>query len=202
MSPVSRGFRHLHRASDEDAGRVPPGQYVTEGFPVLSAGPTPHTPLEKWTFSITQGGQKRKSWTWQEFQALPAETIAADIHCVTRWSKLGTEWRGVSVRALLGQIDHDAQYVRAFSDGGYTTNLPVKDVSDGQAWLAFDYDGQPLAPEHGGPARLLVPHLYFWKSAKWVRGLDLREVDEPGFWETYGYHMYGDPWREQRYAGD
>ena len=108
MSPVSRGFRHLHRASDEDAGRVPPGQYVTGGFPVLSAGPTPHTPLEKWTFSITQGGQIRKSWTWQGFQTLPAETIAADIHCVTRWSKLGTEWRGVSVDTLLDQTGYDA----------------------------------------------------------------------------------------------
>jgi len=169
MSPVSRGFRHLHRASDEDAGRLPPGQYVTEGFPVLSARPTPRTPLEEWTFAITQGGQTRKSWTWQEFRALPAVTITADIHCVTRWSKLGTQWRGVPVDTLL-------------------------DLAG--------YDGGPLQAEHGGPARLLVPHLYFWKNAKWVRGLDLRQADEPGFWEKYGYHMYGDPWREQRYAGD
>jgi DMSO/TMAO reductase YedYZ molybdopterin-dependent catalytic subunit len=202
MSPISRGFRHLHRASDEDAGRVPPGQYVTKGFPVLSAGPTPRTPLEKWTFSITQGGQIRKSWTWQEFRALPTETIAADIHCVTRWSKLGTEWRGVSVDTLLGQAGYDAPYVMASCDGGYTTNLPIADVTAGQAWVAFGYDGGALEAEHGGPARLLVPHLYFWKSAKWVRGLDLRDTDEPGFWESYGYHMYGDPWREQRYAGD
>jgi Oxidoreductase molybdopterin binding domain len=135
MSPISRGFRHLHRASDEDAGRVPPGQYVTKGFPVLSAGPTPRTPLEKWTFSITQGGQIRKSWTWQEFRALPTETIAADIHCVTRWSKLGTEWRGVSVDTLLGQAGYDAPYVMASCDGGYTTNLPIADVTGGQAWV-------------------------------------------------------------------
>jgi DMSO/TMAO reductase YedYZ molybdopterin-dependent catalytic subunit len=202
MSPISRGFRHLHRASDEDAGRVPPGQYVTKGFPVLSVGPTPRTPLEKWTFSITQGGQIRKSWTWPEFRALPTETIAADIHCVTRWSKLGTEWRGVSVDTLLGQAGYDAPYVMASCDGGYTTNLPIADVTGGQAWVAFGYDGGALEAEHGGPARLLVPHLYFWKSAKWVRGLDLRDTDEPGFWESYGYHMYGDPWREQRYAGD
>ena len=202
MSPVSRGFRHLRRASDEDADRVPPGQYVTDGFPVLSAGPTPHTPLGKWTFSITQAGQTRKSWTWQEFQALPAETITADIHCVTRWSKLGTEWRGVPVETLLDQAGYDAPYVMAFCDGGYTTNLPIADVTGGQAWVAFGYDGGPLEAEHGGPARLLVPHLYFWKSAKWVRGLDLRGTDEPGFWEKYGYHIYGDPWREQRYAGD
>ena len=202
MSPVSRGFRHLRRASDEDADRVPPGQYLTDGFPVLSAGPTPHTPLDAWTFSVTQSGQTSKSWTRQEFRALPAETITADIHCVTRWSKLDTQWRGVPVDTLLGQAGHDAPYVLAFCDGGYTTNLPIDDVTGGQAWVAFGYDGGPLPPEHGGPARLLVPHLYFWKSAKWVRGLYLRDTDEPGFWETYGYHMYGDPWREQRYAGD
>jgi DMSO/TMAO reductase YedYZ molybdopterin-dependent catalytic subunit len=202
MSPVSRGFRHFRRAPDGQEGRVPPGQYVTDGFPVLSAGPTPHTPLQDWTFSITQAGQTRKSWTWQEFRALPAETVTVDVHCVTRWSKLGTQWRGVSVDTLLDQAGHDAPYVLAFCDGGYTTNLPVEDVTGGKAWVAFDYDGGPLDPEHGGPARLLVPHLYFWKSAKWVRGLDLRDADEPGFWETYGYHMYGDPWREQRYTGD
>jgi len=201
-SQVSRGFRHLRPASPAEAGRVPPGQHVTEGFPVLAAGPTPHTPLESWTFSITQGGQAKKSWTWAEFQALPAQTITVDIHCVTRWTKLGTQWRGVSVDTLLSQAGHDAPYVMAFSDGGYTTNLPVADVTGGRAWVAFGYDGEPLAPEHGGPARLLVPHLYFWKSAKWVRGLDLRETEEPGFWESYGYHLYGDPWKQQRYAGD
>ena len=202
MSPVSRGFRHLRRASDEDAAWVPPGQYVTEGFPVLSAGPTPHTPLEKWTFSITQDGQTRKSWTWQEFRELPAETITADIHCVTRWSKLDTQWRGVPVDTLLDQVEHDAGYVMAFCDGGYTTNLPIADVTSGRAWVAFGYDSGPLQAEHGGPARLLVPHLYFWKSAKWVRGLRLLDHDVPGFWENYGYHIYGDPWKEQRYAGD
>ena len=202
MSPVSRGFRHLRRASDEDAAWVPPGQYVTEGFPVLSAGPTPHTSLEKWTLSITQGGQTRKSWTWHEFRALPAETVTVDIHCVTRWSKLDTHWQAVSIDTLLAQVNHDAGYVLAFCDGGYTTNLPIADVTSGRAWVAFGYDGGPLQAEHGGPARLLVPHLYFWKSAKWVRGLDLRDHDEPGFWERYGYHMYGDPWKQQRYAGD
>jgi DMSO/TMAO reductase YedYZ molybdopterin-dependent catalytic subunit len=176
-----------------DADRVPPGQYVTEGFPVLSAGPTPHTPLTEWTFSVRQGGGTLKSWSWQEFQELPAEAVTTDIHCVTRWSKLGTEWRGVSVATLLGQVEHDA---------GYTTNLPVEDVTGGKAWVAFSYAGAPLEPEHGGPARLLVPHLYFWKSAKWVRGLELMDKNQPGFWETYGYHMYGDPWKEQRYQGD
>ena len=202
MSAVSRGFRHLHRTPAGKEDRVPSGQYVTDGFPVLSAGATPRAPLEKWTFSITQGGDTRKSWTWQELQALPAETVTVDIHCVTRWSKLDTQWRGVSLDTLLGQVGHDAGYVLAFCDGGYTTNLPVADVTGGRAWVAYEYDGQPLEPEHGGPARLLVPHLYFWKSAKWVRGVELLDHDEPGFWETYGYHMYGDPWKEQRYSGD
>ena len=202
MSPVSRGFHRRHREDAGEAGRVPPGQYVTTDFPVLSAGPTPHTPLGDWTFSIRQGGGTSKSWSWAEIQALPAEDVTVDIHCVTRWSKLDTGWRGVSVDTLLEQVEHDAGYVLAFADGGYTTNLPIEDVTDGKAWLAFGYDGEALPAEHGGPARLLVPHLYFWKSAKWVRGLDLLDHDEPGFWETYGYHMYGDPWKEQRYAGD
>ena len=202
MSPVSRGFRGRSRVPAEEEDRVPPGQHVTKDFPVLSAGPTPHTPLPEWTFSITQGGDTLKSWTWQEMQALPAETVTADIHCVTRWSKLGTGWRGVSVDTLLDQVVTEAPYVLAFCDGGYTTNLPAEDVTGGKAWVAFGYDGAPLEPEHGGPARLLVPHLYFWKSAKWVRGLELRDYDAPGFWETYGYHMYGDPWKQQRYVGD
>ncbi|HTS96779.1 MAG TPA: sulfite oxidase-like oxidoreductase [Streptosporangiaceae bacterium] len=202
MSPVSRGFHGRRRTPAGQEGRVPPGQYVTADFPVLSAGPTPHTPPEKWSFSITRAGQPAKSWTWAEMRSLPDETVTTDIHCVTRWSKLDTVWQAVSVDTLLAQVEHDARYVLAFCDGGYTTNLPLPDVMGGQAWLAFGYDGSPLAPEHGGPARLLVPHLYFWKSAKWVRGLELLDADEPGFWETYGYHMYGDPWREQRYAGD
>jgi DMSO/TMAO reductase YedYZ molybdopterin-dependent catalytic subunit len=199
MSLISRGFRG--RRAPADPGRVPPGQYVTEDFPVLSAGPTPHTPLTSWTFSIS-GGREPVTWTWEQFRALPAETVTADIHCVTRWSKLGTTWEGVSLDLLLGAVDHDASFVLAFSDGGYTANLPVADLTGGRAWVAFGYGGGPLAAEHGGPARLLVPHLYLWKSAKWVRGLRLSHTDKPGFWETYGYHMYGDPWREQRYAGD
>ena len=175
---------------------------MTEDFPVLSAGPTPHTATADWTFAIRQAGQTSKSWNWQEMRALPAEDVTVDIHCVTRWSKLDTRWQAVSIDTLLAQVDHEASYVLAFCDGGYTTNLPLADVTGGQAWLAYGYGGDALAPEHGGPARLLVPHLYFWKSAKWVRGLELLAEDEPGFWETYGYNMYGDPWREQRYAGD
>jgi DMSO/TMAO reductase YedYZ molybdopterin-dependent catalytic subunit len=198
--PISRDFRGRRRGEAEP-DRLPPGQYRTDDFPVLSAGPTPHTPLEAWTFTIVAGDEE-KSWTWDEFRALPSETVTADIHCVTRWSKLDTTWQGVSVDTLLAEVEHDASYVLASCDGGYTTNLPLEDVTGGKAWVAFAYDGEPLDPEHGGPARLLVPHLYFWKSAKWVRALVLRDEDEPGFWETYGYHMYGDPWQEQRYTGD
>ncbi len=202
MSHVSRGFHGRRRDPEGAGGRVPPGQYVTEDFPVLSAGPTPRTPLDQWTFTIGQPGGAARSWTWPEMRALPDEAVTTDIHCVTRWSKLDTRWQAVSLDTLLAQVTHDAAYVLAYCDGGYTTNLPLEDLTGGRAWLAFGYDGEPLAPEHGGPARLLVPHLYFWKSAKWVRGLRLLDSDEPGFWETYGYHMYGDPWQEQRYAGD
>ena len=201
MALISRGFQGRRRPPDE-SGRVPPGQYVTDDFPVLSAGPTPHTPLEEWDFSITGEVAEPMRWTWDEFHELPSETVTKDIHCVTKWSKLDTTWEGVSVDTLLARIETDAEYVTAFCDGGYTTNLPLEDVTDGKAWIAFAYDGEPLEPEHGGPARLLVPHLYFWKSAKWVRGLSLMNEDEPGFWEELGYHLYGDPWREQRYWGD
>jgi DMSO/TMAO reductase YedYZ molybdopterin-dependent catalytic subunit len=197
---VSRDFRGRRRREAEP-NRLPPGQYVTDDFPVLSAGPTPHTPLEQWTFSIRAGGEE-KSWSWDDLSGLPAETLTTDIHCVTRWSKFDTSWDGVSVDTLLAEVGGEAPYVLAFCDGGYTTNLPFEDVTGGKAWVAFAYDGEPLDPEHGGPARLLVPPLYFWKSAKWVRGLELRDDDEPGFWENYGYHNYGDPWREQRYSGD
>jgi DMSO/TMAO reductase YedYZ molybdopterin-dependent catalytic subunit len=201
MSFVSRGFQGKRRDPDT-SGRLPPGQYLTDGFPVLSAGPTPHTPLDEWSFRIVDGAEEPRRWSWDEFQALPSEEITVDIHCVTTWSKLDTAWEGVSVDTLLEGVETEAEYAVAFSDGGYTTNLPLEDLTDGKAWVAFGYDGEPLDPEHGGPARLLVPHLYFWKSAKWVRGLALRAEDEPGFWESNGYHMYGDPWREQRYWGD
>jgi len=203
-SPISRGF-HGRRHSTAD-GRLPPGQYETHDFPVLSAGPTPHVPIAKWDFAVRGLGSQVARWSWDEFQALPHETITRDIHCVTKWSKLDTVWEGVSVDVLLAEAAkhgiEPAPYVMAMSDGGYTTNLPLADVTGGKAWVAVRYAGEPLAPEHGGPARLLVPHLYFWKSAKWVRQLRFMEHDDPGFWEALGYHSYGDPWREQRYAGD
>jgi DMSO/TMAO reductase YedYZ molybdopterin-dependent catalytic subunit len=198
---ISRGFRG-RRHDDVDPARVPPGQYVTRDFPVLSAGPTPHSPLTEWHFTIRGLIDQPRSWTWEEFLALPSETITVDIHCVTKWSKLDTVWKGVALDALLDGVGTGAEYVLAFCDGGYTTNLPLADLTGGKAWIAYEYGGEPLEPEHGGPARLLVPHLYFWKSAKWVRGLELRADDEPGFWEYYGYHDYGDPWKEQRYRGD
>ncbi|RZU01882.1 DMSO/TMAO reductase YedYZ molybdopterin-dependent catalytic subunit [Kribbella rubisoli] len=197
---VTRGFQG--RRSTAESSQLPPGQYLTRDFPVLSAGPTPYTPLESWDFTVRGAVDTPVTWSWEEFRSLPAESFTVDIHCVTKWSKLDTSWRGVSVDALLGAASPRAEYVTAFCDGGYTTNLPVADLRGGQAWVVFEYDGNPLPPVHGGPARLLVPHLYFWKSAKWVRGLEIRADDEPGFWEMYGYHNYGDPWREQRYQGD
>jgi DMSO/TMAO reductase YedYZ molybdopterin-dependent catalytic subunit len=201
MSRISRGFTGRRRPV-ADPGRVPPGQYLTDDFPVLSAGPTPRTPLNEWSFTINGAVDDGRSWPWEEFIALPSETVTVDIHCVTKWSKLDTSWRGVSVDTLLENAETEAGYLTAWSDGGYTTNLALEDVTGGKAWVAYEYDGQPLDPEHGGPARLLVPHLYFWKSAKWVRGLTLTSDEEPGFWETYGYHNHGDPWLEQRYLGD
>ena len=199
---ISRGFRGRRREAPGVADRLPPGQYLTRDFPVLSAGPTPRTPLARWDFTLRGEIDAPRRWTWDEFRLLPSETITRDIHCVTKWSKLDTTWEGVSLDTLLAGAETSADYVVAFCDGGYTTNLPLEDVTDGKAWIAYGFDGEPLDSEHGGPARLLVPHLYFWKSAKWVRGLRLLDEDEPGFWESLGYHMYGDPWREQRYWGD
>jgi DMSO/TMAO reductase YedYZ molybdopterin-dependent catalytic subunit len=201
MAPISRGFAG-RRLPVADASRVPPGQYVTRDFPVLSAGPTPHTPLEEWRFTLDGAIDKPVSWQWSEFLALPAETITTDIHCVSKWSKLDTSWKGVSIDMLLEGVDSEARFLTAWCDGGYTTNLALEDVTGGRAWIAYEFGGKPLTAEHGGPARLLVPHLYFWKSAKWVRGLTLTVSDEPGFWETNGYHNHGDPWLEQRYQGD
>jgi DMSO/TMAO reductase YedYZ molybdopterin-dependent catalytic subunit len=199
---ISRGFRGRRREPEGASDRVPPGQYLVDGFPVLSAGPTPRTPLSDWSFSIEGDLDEPKTWSWEGFRALPSEEITRDIHCVTKWSKLDTTWEGVSVDTLLEGVDTAAGYVLAFADGGYTTNLPLEEVTGGKAWIAHTYEGEPLAPEHGGPARLLIPHLYLWKSAKWVRGLRLTAEDEPGFWESLGYHNQGDPWREQRYWGD
>ena len=198
MGIVSPGFTGRRRGGTD----LPPGQYLTHDFPVLSAGPTPHVLPEHWEFTVTTETGELYRWDWSALQQLPSEEITRDLHCVTRWSKLGTDWKGVSLDTLLADVETSADYVMAHSYGGYTTNLPLEDLLDGQAWIAYQYDGEPLAPEHGGPARLLVPHLYLWKSAKWVRGLVLSDTEDLGFWETAGYHEYGDPWKEQRYAGD
>ncbi|MET9001860.1 sulfite oxidase-like oxidoreductase [Amycolatopsis sp. Hca4] len=199
MGVVTPGFQGRARSGNP---RLPPGQYLAEDFPVLSAGPTPRVRTETWEFTVTTETGEKHTWSWAELMALPSEKPTVDIHCVTQWSKLDTRWRGVSVDTLVGGLATEADYVMVHAYGGYTTNLPLADLLDGQAWVAYEYGGKPLTPEHGGPARLLVPHLYFWKSAKWVRGLELKTRDEPGFWENAGYHDYGDPWREQRYQGD
>ncbi|MEV4482936.1 sulfite oxidase-like oxidoreductase [Micromonospora coxensis] len=196
---MSPGFQGRRRSGGP---ALPPGQYLTEDFPVLSAEPTPKVPLDTWEFVLATESGAEFRWSWPEFTGLPQETPTVDIHCVTRWSKLGTSWQGVSLDTLLDGVDTAARYALAHSYGGYTTNLPLDDLRGGRAWVVHTYDGAPLPAEHGGPARLLVPHLYLWKSAKWVRGIRLLVDDQPGFWETAGYHDYGDPWREQRYQGD
>jgi DMSO/TMAO reductase YedYZ molybdopterin-dependent catalytic subunit len=199
VATISRGF---HGRRPDPGHKLPPGQYETHDFPVLSAGPTPRVDHDHWRFTVTTEVGKEHSWSWPELMALPATSPTVDLHCVTKWSKFGTNWRGVSLDVLLQDVETAADYALVSSYGGYTTNVPLEDLLDGKAWIAYGYDGEELAPEHGGPARLLVPHLYLWKSAKWVRGIQLLPQDEPGFWESAGYHDYGDPWREQRYQGD
>jgi len=199
MAIVSRGF---HGRRDAAAADLPPGQYLTRDFPVLAAGPTPRIRLENWRFSIVDEHGRTHEWTWQDLLALPSERPTVDLHCVTKWSKLQTTWEGVSLDTLFAAVDTSAAYALVTAYGGYTTNLPMADLRDGKAWIVHRYDGKDLAPEHGGPARLLVPHLYLWKSAKWVQSIRLSNQDVQGFWESVGYHNYGDPWREQRYAGD
>jgi DMSO/TMAO reductase YedYZ molybdopterin-dependent catalytic subunit len=185
--------------------RLPPGQYdVGSSFPVLTAEATPNVRLDRWSFRVDGLVAAPREWTWPELSAMPARTWRGDIHCVTTWSKLDTSFTGIPLDDLLSQVGvaPAASHVVAWSSTGYTTNLPLDDVSDGRAWLVWEHEGRPLPVEHGGPVRMLVPHLYFWKSAKWVAGLRVLDHDEPGFWETRGYHHRGDPWAEQRYDGD
>jgi len=196
MAGFTRGFSGRQREESPD---LPPGQFLTHDFPVLSAGPTPRVDLDEWEFSINTESGEKHAWDWAELQALAVDDVSTDIHCVTRWSKLGTSWRGVSLDTLFAEVETGYDYTMAHSYGGYTTNVPLDDLLDGKAWIAFEFDGEPLDPEHGGPARLLIPHLYFWKSAKWIRSLEMTANDDPGFWEQNGYHIYGDPWQEQRY---
>jgi DMSO/TMAO reductase YedYZ molybdopterin-dependent catalytic subunit len=199
---VSRGFVRRRKTPEGLAERLPPGQYYESGFPVLTAGPTPRIELDAWRFKIDGMVAQPREWTWEEFTALPFEEVPCDIHCVTKWSKLGTSFGGVSVDTLLEEAEPLDAYAMAYSFGGYTTNLAIEDLTGGKAWVAWEHEGEPLPAEHGGPARLLVPHLYFWKSAKWVAGLRVVDHDEPGFWEANGYHNRGDPWKEERYWND
>ena len=199
MSIVNKGFRG--RRADS-AHTLPPGQHLTADFPVLQAGPTPHIDVDDWRLTIRDELGTEHAWTWNQLQGLPRRRLTVDIHCVTTWSKLATKWEGVSLDTLFESIDTAADFALIGSYGGYTTNLPLRDLLGGKAWIVYEYEGAQLSAVHGGPARLLVPHLYFWKSAKWVRSIELRDRDTPGFWERLGYHSYGDPWREQRYAGD
>lgn len=199
MGIITRGFGGRR---EPEADSLPPGQHLTDGFPVLTAGPTQYVDTDDWSLTITTETNDRQTWSWDDLIAMPVDDVEVDIHCVTRWSKLGTRWRGVPVDAFFEEIESTGDYVMAHSHGGYSTNLPLDDLLDRRAWVVFEYDDGPLPAEHGGPVRLLVPHLYFWKSAKWLNGFTVMTGDEPGFWEGFGYHNYGNPWREERYYGD
>ncbi len=197
-------FRGRFGGGDSDP-RIPPGQYDTgDRFPVLTAEVSPKVDVDEWTFRIDGLVTEARTWTWPDVQRLPKSTYEGDIHCVTTWSKLGTSFGGVSLDVFLAEAPPlpTATHVVAWSVTGYTTNLPLSEVTGGKAWLVWEHEGKPLPPPHGGPVRMLVPHLYFWKSAKWIGGLRILDHDEPGFWEERGYHALGDPWREQRYDGD
>jgi len=200
---VTRGFTGRHSGADE-VDRIPPGQHLVDHFPVLSAGPTPRVELFDWKFTLKIGPRSVKTWTWSEFNDLPISKMTRDIHCVTTWSKLDTAWEGVLIDDILADAGVEAPtlYMLAHSFDGYSTNVPVDDLVRGKSMVALRYEGLALDRDHGGPARLLVPHLYLWKSAKWISGLQFTERNEPGFWELRGYHIYGDPWKEQRYRDD
>lgn len=200
---ATRGFTGRQR-SPEIAARIPPGQAQTFDFPVLSAGPTPRIATDDWSFTLKVGPKPVKQWNWQQINALPRTKMTRDIHCVTTWTRLDMPWEGVLIDDLLADagIEAPTGYTLAHSFDGYSTNVPTEDLTGGKSMVALLYEDQPLTPDHGGPARLLVPHLYFWKSAKWLSGLQFTQRDEAGFWELRGYHMRGDPWREQRYTDD
>lgn len=200
---ATRGF-FGKRPPPDHAERVPPGQHLVPDFPVLSLGPTPRVDQATWSFTLKVGPRPVRTWNWEEFNALPRTRITRDIHCVTTWSKLDTRWEGVMVDDLLtaAGLTPPTDFLLAHSFDGYATNVPVADVIGGKGMIATHYDDLPLEPDHGGPARLVIPHLYFWKSAKWINALQFTTRDEAGCWELRGYHMYGDPWREQRFTND
>lgn len=200
---ATRGF-FGKRPPPDHAERVPPGQHLVPDFPVLSLGPTPRVDLATWSFTLKVGPRPIRTWNWEGFNALPRTKITRDIHCVTTWSKLDTRWEGVTVDDVLAAagLTPPTDFLLAHSFDGYATNVPVADVIGGKGMIATHFDDRPLDPDHGGPARLVIPHLYFWKSAKWINALQFTTRDEAGFWELRGYHMYGDPWREQRFTND
>ncbi|HJR00022.1 MAG TPA: sulfite oxidase-like oxidoreductase [Methylomirabilota bacterium] len=188
--------------ADELARRTPPGQVLTRKWPVLTYGLTPRFDPRKWSFRCWGLVEEEVSFTWEEFQALPRTEVTCDIHCVTHWSRLDNRFEGVSIREIMrrARVKPEARYVLIHADPDYTTNLPLEDLVADDVLLALKHDGQDLTPDHGGPLRLVVPKLYFWKSAKWLRGFEFLEVNPPGFWELNGYHMHADPWAEERYS--
>jgi len=192
----------MTEADPSGKSRVPPGQVGTIKWPVLTFGATPRIDLRKWTLRCFGRVDREVSWTWEEFSKLPRVEITSDIHCVTRWSRLDNRWQGVHIREVVKRagIATGAVAVLAHSEGGYTTNIALEDLLDDDVLLAIRHDGEELQPEHGGPCRLVVPKLYFWKSAKWLRALEFLDVNPPGFWEENGYHMHADPWKEERYS--
>ena len=188
----------------QQRSRIPPGQRVVKDWPVLHAGEVPRIDPDRWELRAFGLVEQPARWDWAAFQALPRVQVRSDIHCVTRWSRLDNRWEGVPFRAIVERVKPkpEARYVMVHAPHGYSTNVPLEDLLRDDVLLATHHDGQPLTLEHGWPVRLVIPHLYFWKSAKWVTGLEFMREDRPGFWEQLGYHMYGDPWREQRYWGD
>jgi DMSO/TMAO reductase YedYZ molybdopterin-dependent catalytic subunit len=192
-----------HQITQPDPGpRLPPGQALTTKWPVLTYGDIPRVDLRTWRFRCFGLVEEPVSWTWEEFTALPLVEVQSDVHCVTRWSRFDNRWKGVAVREIVARVRvrPDAVAVMVHAEHGYTTNIPLADLLSDDVILALEHDGTPLAAEHGGPCRLVVPHLYFWKSAKWIRGFEFLEADAPGFWEENGYHLHADPWKEERYA--
>ncbi len=194
--PINLGFKPKRQASD----RLPPGQYLETDFPVLSLGPTPQIDVDSWELVVHGLVDQPKKFNWTTFNELPTINLTADIHCVTKWSKFDTKWSGVSFDEILKLVKPNATHLIAHSYDGYTTNIPLTDLKNGQAMVAVRYEGQNIPAVHGGPARIVLPHLYFWKSAKWVKELEFIDHDQPGFWEVRGYHNYGDPRKEERYS--
>jgi DMSO/TMAO reductase YedYZ molybdopterin-dependent catalytic subunit len=199
MPIINKGFIRKRESSD----RLPPGQYQTEDYPVLSLGPTPTVYRDDWKLKIF-GLAKEFEINWSELNKLPKQDLIKDIHCVTKWSKFDMKWTGIPFEQILqiADIDESVTHVIFHSADGYTTNLPLEDLKDGKAWVGVAYEGENIPAEHGGPVRMVIPHLYFWKSAKWLTGIEFVDHDKPGFWEVRGYHNYGDPWKEQRYDFD